>query len=616
MKVQYIFLNSSFKHIKNETPKEIWENKSFKKPVKLNVAKEEKFAFCLMIKADEDFICSLDMNNNIDHLGLINRVRFSLDFLKINNKDFKEISNKIKEDFSIHFIGYVKDDNGKLVGDAILRENYAVIKKGEERLLWIQGKVPKNYIGDKLSIKLNMYLQSEYLEEQKIANEVININIMDIVLKPLKQENFYLDLWQHLRSLTTYYKVPLWSEEHFSIIKNYTKELASLGQKTITVVVSDFPWAGQGCYKVKEKQANLFESNLVKVKKDQYENLNCDFSILDRYIELCMEQGIEEEIDLFGLLGNWDAMSFGNPLKDYKDPIRINYLNESTGSFKYINSKEELGVYIKLLLEHFIEKEWWSKVRIISDEPNNPQIAKECMEFINSLVPEHKVLYKVALHDMNFLKEYAHSFHDVSLSLPLTIQSINSPSLRKENRNRGKLTYYVCCFPDKLNNFLTSPPIESRLIGWYAYYFKMDGFLRWAYILWPSNPFEDVSYKYPAWKAGDMFFLYPGSDLKPICSVRWENLRYGLQDYQKLMIIQNKFKSSNIIRDMENKLNYKMQHRLSDKSLNEFTTNLMNDLSGLLGNKEEMKSSDDRTVEMKYNLNLEDYMEFFQKFLK
>ncbi|WP_035289473.1 DUF4091 domain-containing protein [Clostridium sp. KNHs214] len=598
MNVQYVFLNSSFKHIKDETPKEIWEEKGFKKPVNLNVIKEEKFAFCIMIKADEDFVCSLDMNNNIGHLGLINRVRFSLECLKINNQDYKESSNKIEEDFSIHFIGYVKDDNGKLVGDAILRENYTVVKKDEERLLWVQGKVPKNYIGEKFLINLNMYLQSQYLEEEKIANEIISINVTDMLLKPLKKEYFHLDLWQHLRSLSTYYKVPLWSEEHFIIIKNYTKELASLGQKTITAVVSDFPWAGQGCYKVKEKQANLFESNLVKVKKDQYGNLNCDFSILDRYIELCIEQGIEEEIDLFGLLGNWDAMSFGNPLKDYKDPIRISYLNEDTGSFKYIDSKEELGVYIKLLLEHFIEKGWWSKVRIISDEPNNPQIAKQCKEFISGLVPEYEVFYKVALHDMKFLKEYAHAFHDISLSLPLTIQSINSLSLRE--KNKGKCTYYVCCFPDKLNSFLSSPLIESRLIGWYAYYFKMDGFLRWAYVLWPFKPFEDASYKHPVWKAGDMFFLYPGSDLKPISSVRWENLRFGLQDYQKLMMIQDNFKSLNRISEMEKDLGHKIQDELSE----------------LLGNKEEMKSPDDRTVEMNYSLNLQDYTNFFEKFLK
>lgn len=598
MNIQYVFLNSSFKHIKNETPKEIWSEQAFKKPIKLNVAKEEKFAFSIMVKANEDFTCSLDMNNNIGALGLKNRVRFSLEFLQSKEKYCKEIYDKIEKEFSMNFIGYVKDDDDRLVGDPILRETYMEIKKDEERLIWVQGKIPKECICKEFSINLNIYFQSQYLDEQKIANEVININVNDMILKPLKQCNFHLDLWQHLRSLSTYYKVPLWSEEHFSIIKNYTKELASLGQKTITTVVSDFPWAGQGCYKVKEKEANLFENNLVKVYKDINGKLNCDFSVLDRYIQLCMEQGIDEEIDLFGLLGNWDAISFGNPLKDYKDPIRVSYLDEASKSFKYINSKKELGIYIKMLLEHFIEKNWWSKVRIISDEPNNPQVAKECMEFINSLVSKYQVLYKVALHDMKFLKEYAHAFHDISLSLPLTIKNMNCYAFRKNNKIKGKLTYYVCCFPDKLNCFLSSPLIESRLIGWYAYYFKMEGFLRWAYVLWPSNPFESASYKYPDWKAGDMFFLYPGSHLKPISSVRWENLRFGLQDYQKLMMIEENILKGNVNRKIDYMYHFKYT------------------LSKLLGEKSEMTSLDDRTVEMKYSLNLENYMEFFENALK
>ncbi|WP_334293662.1 glycoside hydrolase domain-containing protein [Clostridioides difficile] len=37
---------------------------------------------------------------------------------------------------------------------------------------------------------------------------------------------------------------------HFEIVDNYLKELASLGEKVATVIVSDYPWAGQSCYKV------------------------------------------------------------------------------------------------------------------------------------------------------------------------------------------------------------------------------------------------------------------------------------------------------------------------------------------------------------------------------
>ncbi|OJT84988.1 hypothetical protein BM534_18935, partial [Clostridioides difficile] len=66
----------------------------------------------------------------------------------------------------------------------------------------------------------------------------------------------------------------------------------------------------------------------------------------------------------------------------------------------------------------------------------------------------------------------------------------------------------------------------------------LDGFLRWDYNLWTEDPWKDSSYKFPIWKAGDMFFVYPGKDLKPVRSVRMENLRFGIQDFELFTMLE------------------------------------------------------------------------------
>ena len=65
-----------------------------------------------------------------------------------------------------------------------------------------------------------------------------------------------------------------------------------------------------------------------------------------------------------------------------------------------------------------------------------------------------------------------------------------------------------------------------------------DGFLRWAYNSWPENPMIDS--RYIKWPAGDTYFIYPG----PLSSVRFERLREGIQDYEKIRILREELDQS------------------------------------------------------------------------
>jgi hypothetical protein len=46
--------------------------------------------------------------------------------------------------------------------------------------------------------------------------------------------------------------------------------------------------------------------------------------------------------------------------------------------------------------------------------------------------------------------------------------------------------------------------------------------------------------RFGSWAAGDCFLMYPGGN----SSIRYEKLREGIVDYEKLRIIKNKAKSS------------------------------------------------------------------------
>jgi hypothetical protein len=107
-------------------------------------------------------------------------------------------------------------------------------------------------------------------------------------------------------------------------------------------------------------------------------------------------------------------------------------------------------------------------------------------------------------------------------------------------KKRGATTtYYVCCNPPVPNNFLFSPPVEGRWISWYSAARHYDGFLRWAYDAWSFDPNRDGRHTH--WGAGDNFLVYPGGN----SCIRFEKLREGIVDFEKIGIIREKAIRSN-----------------------------------------------------------------------
>ena len=124
-------------------------------------------------------------------------------------------------------------------------------------------------------------------------------------------------------------------------------------------------------------------------------------------------------------------------------------------------------------------------------------------------------------------------------------------------------TFYVCCSPPQPNTFSFSPPAEAAFLGWYAAAKGYNGFLRWAYDSWTENPLYDT--RFIKWPAGDCFLVYPGGR----SSIRFERLREGIQDYEKLRIVRTRLEQmhSAEANNLKNQL---------DKTLAHFSSEIVN----------------------------------------
>ena len=130
--------------------------------------------------------------------------------------------------------------------------------------------------------------------------------------------------------------------------------------------------------------------------------------------------------------------------------------------------------------------------------------------------------------------KYHSQIQDDIDDLCLFIKPPVSVNYIRERANTNKITtFYTCCAkPEHPNNFTFSPPAEQTWLGWYAASQGYSGYLRWAYNSWPADPLKDSRFR--SWPAGDTYQVYPG----PKSSVRFEKLREGIEDYEKIMIIK------------------------------------------------------------------------------
>ena len=94
-------------------------------------------------------------------------------------------------------------------------------------------------------------------------------------------------------------------------------------------------------------------------------------------------------------------------------------------------------------------------------------------------------------------------------------------------------TYYTCCVEPYPNNFTFSPPAEGTWQAWYAANKGYNGYLRWAYNSWVINPMIDSRFR--TWPAGDTYLVYPDAR----SSIRFERIREGIQDFEKIRIIKD-----------------------------------------------------------------------------
>jgi len=494
-------------------------------------ARNEVAGVQLRLAGSQDFTLVLDRANWLHPLGFLPRLRLEV--------RFPGLPDGVVECFAV---GYVEGDDRQQWMEYLDRAGYAEVPAHRPQAVYVRLRIPFDtrkglYVG-----QVRLFSQSGFEDEKLAWQGGINLHVAAAALPDVKDWSFHLNLWQHLTSIARFHHVPLWSEAHYTLIDRYYASLAQLGQKAVSLIAAEIPWSGQRCFRDRGYPSYLFEHAAIDITRDPQGKLHFDYTKMDRLLALAARHSIDRQIDLFGLVNIWvdETFGFGKVIPDAPDAVRLRCWEAASGSFTYLRQVDELRQFLAALQEHFQALGLLERVRLEADEPHDLEKFKTSLEFIRQAAPGLRLA--VAIDHFEFMEIAPPELLDFIPVLPHLCKDpqLSSHLIELAHQRGGLMLFYICCWPPFPNTFVHSPLVESELLGWLTYFLKVDGFLRWAFCLWPADPWQRVSYRAPDWHAGDMYFVLPGQDGAPVETLRYEGLRTAVQDYELLKLVERR----------------------------------------------------------------------------
>ena len=332
--------------------------------------------------------------------------------------------------------------------------------------------------------------------------------------------------WFHCDCLANYYRVPVFSEEHWRLLENFVRLAVRRGVRCCL----------RRCSRRRSIPAKGGVRTTVQLVDVRAENgaYSFGFERLERWVEMCERCGVEY-YELSHLFSQWGAVAAPKIVAtvDGEEKKLFGWHTDARGA--------EYAAFLKAFLTALMKE--LHRLQIadrayfhISDEPVLEQL--EDYRHAKSLVTPYIEGRPIvdALSDFAFYQTGA---------VEKPIVSINHMAPFLEAEVPGLWTYYcIGQYKDVTNSFIAMPAARTRILGAQLYRYQIEGFLQWGYNFYntwlsihPLNPFEttDAGGIFPA---GDPFQVYPGEDGEPEDSLRFMMMHLAMQDLRALQALE------------------------------------------------------------------------------
>ncbi len=388
------------------------------------------------------------------------------------------------------------------------------------RALWLRFDIPRTAASGKYSGTVRIFAGDKKLETLSVE-----LVVVDRVLPDAAEWKFHLDMWQNPYAIARYHQLPLWSNEHFEVMKSYIKLYREAGGKSITASIMHKPWGGQTVQ-------DPYQSLITWVKRVDG-SWYYDYTLFDKWIEFMMAQGIRDNIQCYTMVP-WE--------------FSFQYFDQATQSLQCLKTRPGEAAYETLwtamlssFAKHLKEKGWFHITRIAMDERDKESM-KRALEIIHKVEPA----FKVSLAKEEFSSELNEHIHDYCVFLePTRNEEFPQEALMWRHSQGYVSTIYTCCFPLRPSHALAANPAECEYLGIYPAAHNLNGYLYWALCSWNLDPLKDSRWR--SFRGGDAYQIYPG----PRTSIRFERFLYGVQQSEKIRILKEEYRAANNVKALQ-----------------------------------------------------------------
>ena len=386
------------------------------------------------------------------------------------------------------------------------------------RALWVDLRIPEDYPAGEHSVTVSFVRDD--------GETVFATFAVEVIPAALPKQELLFTHWFHCDALAQYYRVPVWSDEHFRLIGNFARTARENGVNMLLVPTFTPPLdTAIG--------GERLTTQLVSVRREGGEYV-FGFDLLDRYLDTIRSAGIEY-YEIAHLYSQWGAEHAPKILAEENgEQKRIFGWETDAHGEEYTRF---LRAFLQAFLAHMRARGEDKKCFFhFSDEPQPAQIDRyrRCKEAVGNLLAGYPVMD--ALSDFSFYEQGV-------VQTPIPSSDHIGPFLAAGVP--GLWTYYCCGQSVGVSNRLIAMPSwRTRALGMQMFCHNVVGFLQWGYNFYNNcysydaiNPYSDLSGEF--WvPAGDTFSVYPAPNGEALESLRLLVFCEGIADLRAMRLCE------------------------------------------------------------------------------
>lgn len=425
---------------------------------------------------------------------------------------------------SLNFVGYVPVEHGtpytpseNLVAtapgnfpDPLLESTSVSVTSSSNQPIWLTVRVP-------LNTKPGTYTGAVTVTGDGTSISVpLEIDVASAILPD--KRTFKCTNWLSYDPIADYYNTSLLSTKYWNLVSSYAQCMAS-----------------------HRMNVHLTRINkLIVGHQDDNGNLTFDFTRFDKWVQTFINAGALDIIEGGHISGrkSWEGTDYYVWYPDIYDtggnnvrPYNVIATSDQARSF--------YSVYLPALQQHLIAKGWIDiYIQHVGDEPLSQSAAsyRNVAAIVRQYAPQLKIVDAV---------ETTNIVGAIDIWVPQPQDYAANSTFYEQRKAAGdEVWIYTCLTPKGLymNRFVDYPLIDTRLLHWANYKYKLPGYLHWGFNAWHGDPFTKIESNYESTTTafdppGDSHIVYKAAN-GPMSSIRLEALRDGIEDYELLKLLE------------------------------------------------------------------------------